>query len=431
MEWGASARTRESEEPMTDTPRRPEWPDPLAPYWIESARVLRAASGEDETPGRDGMGNPGQIVQVSHRGKLGVTRTRESVVAALEGTDLDLSWSGAHCTELKRRRTLDTGVLADPFLLEDSLKAVVKGRDFPGASRTVVEKKLAALRAELADDSTTSERKSEIKPMVAQLEQGLRSTVEVTKMVRRFRPTVEVQHPVEAIGRIAPIRTGTRIVYRVNSNDQESGSEGEAEAMAFHVLGVGRNEAVLMFTGGVHGVRHLLDLDESRVHNAWFANRERAKSEATAPWIGRALFRDLMDFGSGEIVIHARRDAEPIGIEKIGEDESFLRIDGRPMMVPVIRCQTTQQDDLVILNDPESPLVLRLDEKGAELVRTIDDILSAPGHAFVFPGDAEIQAAAAEANARLDAEMAAMEADAAAADADENTPEPEAPAHDQ
>jgi hypothetical protein len=173
--------------------------------------------------------------------------------------------------------------------------------------------------------------------------------------------------------------------------------------MAFHVLGAGTNEVALMFTGGVCGQRHLTDLEGSRVHNAWFTNRERRRSEATAPWIGRALFRQLKEVGSGEIVIHVRRDPEPIGIETVGEDVSFLRLDGRPMEVPVIRCRTSQQDDLVVLDDAECPLVLRLDERGAELMRTIDDVLSAPGHSYVFEGDAALAAVAAEMVAAMDA----------------------------
>jgi hypothetical protein len=82
-------------------------------------------------------------------------------------------------------------------------------------------------------------------------------------------------------------------------------------------------------------------------------------------------------------------------VEKVGEDRSYVRIDGRPYEVPVIRCRTSRDDDLVVLADPESPLVLRLVEAGADLVRTIDAVVSPPGRLFEFPGDRELAAAAA------------------------------------
>lgn len=383
-----------------------DWPEPLTPFWVNGADVHSAASLEEETPGRDGMGNSGRIRELAHRGRFAICRTRDEVVERLVEGGLEVTWTGSGRTELARPRRSHDRVLSDPFLLEDSLKAIVHGRDFPGRQREVVEKKVASLRAELDGASLAASRRDAATAMIEELEDGLRASVELSCITRRFHPHVELALAVESFGNIVPIRAGTRIVYRVNTIDAEHGREGEAEPMAFHVLGVGANEAALMFTGGVCGQRHLTDLEGSRVHNAWFANRERRRSDATAPWIGRALFRQLRDEGSGEIVIHVRRDPEPIGIETVGEDVSFLRIDGRPMEVPVIRCRTSQQDDLIVLNDEDCPLVLRLDERGAELMRTIDDVLSAPGHKFVFDGDAQLADAAAEIVAAMDAIVA-------------------------
>jgi len=387
---------------MTDGTVPSDYPPALAAYWIAGAELKRAQSTDGESPGRDHMGNSGRIREVLDRARLCVLEPRLDVVDVLLAAGLQVSFEGSNRTEMERPRQARDELLADPFVLEDSLKAVIQGRDFPGLQRKVVAKKVAALRAELDDAQTTEERKERIAPMLAELESGLLSTVDLVKATRRFLPHIEFKEPIESFGEVVPIRTGTRIVYRVNCNDGEAGREGTAEPMVFHVLGVGRNEAALLFTGGVTGLRQLTDLETSRVHNAWFSNRERRKCDATAPWIGRELYRELRDQGTGEIVVHGRRDAEPIAIEKIGEDTAFLRIDGRPLEVPVLRCRTSQQDDLVILQDETCPLVLRLDEKGAELIRTIDDVLSAPGHDFVFEGDGALASVAAEIDAAMD-----------------------------
>ena len=129
------------------------------------------------------------------------------------------------------------------------------------------------------------------------------------------------------------------------------------------------------FTGGVLGLRHVRDLEHSHRHDAWFANRERAKTDATAPWLGRVVYRELIEAGRSSIVIHARRDIEPAGIEVIEETTHTLRVDGEERDVPALLCLTTQEDELIVLADPAAPLVLSLREAGAELVRTVDEIL--------------------------------------------------------
>jgi hypothetical protein len=355
---------------------------------VDSAEVLKVDERDDDRPGRDSLGTPGRIQSQSQLGLLRVTRPRDTIVEELVETGLTTLRDNAAETELERAPAEEPSLLlADPFLLEDRLTVRVEGRQFPGAQRQILERKVAQLRSELEDPKTKPSRRKAVGPMLEELEQGLRSKVEVRSIKRRFQPHVQIKDAVDSVGDILPIRAGTRLVYRVNSIDQAAGEEGEAEPMVFHVIAMGQREAVVLYTGGVHGMRHLRDLEESPVHNAWFANRERAKTDATAPWLGRRVYRDLVECGSGEVVIHRRRDPEAIAIEKIGEDRSIVRVDGRPLDVPVIRCRTSQDDDLVVLADPQNPLVLRLEEAGADLLRTIDDVLSAPGHPYLFPGD--------------------------------------------
>jgi len=59
-------------------------------------------------------------------------------------------------------------------------------------------------------------------------------------------------------------------------------------------------------------------------------------------------------------------------------------VDGRPTDLPVIHCRTNRDDELSVLADPQSPLLLRLVEAGADIVRTIDAIHTVPTHAFAF-----------------------------------------------
>jgi hypothetical protein len=68
-------------------------------------------------------------------------------------------------------------------------------------------------------------------------------------------------------------------------------------------------------------------------------------------------------------------------------------VDGKPTDVPVIHCRTIRDDELTILADPASPLLLRLVEAGAELLRTIDAVHTVPAHPFAFTQGADDPAA--------------------------------------
>lgn len=372
-----------------------DWPPEFSPYRWDGAELLSTDRSEEDRAGRDSLGTPGRIHAVRTVAVVQERRTHVVVRRQLEEAGLrHVSGDGDRAEYSVPRQELPIE-RTDPFLLEESLHAVVRGRSFPGQQRAVIEAKVEALRREVEAAQTTPSRRAQAEPILRSLEEGLATTVEFRSLVRRFHPVVPVGSPRESIGTVLPVRPGLRLVYRVNAIDADAGSEGDAEPMVFHVVAIGSREVAILYTGGVHGFRHIADLNEGRAHHAWFANREKIRTDATAPWIGRRVFEELRDRGASEVVIHRRRDPDPVAVEKVGEDRSWVRIDGRPFEVPVFRCRTSRDDDLVILNDPESPLVLRLVEAGADLVRTIDAILSAPGHAFQFPGDAELAAAAA------------------------------------
>ncbi|MCE9637693.1 MAG: hypothetical protein K8T90_18490 [Planctomycetes bacterium] len=374
-----------------------EWPSEFARYRWEGADLVSSERTEEDRAGRDSLGTPGRIHTVRQTTHVQERRTHVLVRRKLEEAGMKFVSADGDRSEFVLPRVEERAEQVDPFLLEHRVAAIVRGRTFPGQQRAVIEAKAESLRREIEDPSTDPARRAAAEPILRSLEDGLATSVELRSIERRFHPAVAVAAPRESIGSIVPIHAGTRLVYRVNAVDADAGSEGDAEAMVFHVVALGAREAAVLYTGGVHGFRHISDLVGGRAHHAWFSNREKVRTDATAPWVGRKVFEELRDLGASEIIIQRRRDPEPIAIEKIGEDRSFVRIDGRPFEVPVFQCRTSRDDDLVILADPESPLVLRLVESGANLVRTIDAIVSAPGKPFRFAGDVELAAAAAAA----------------------------------
>jgi hypothetical protein len=376
-------------------PQHDDWPPEFAAYRWDGAELLTSDRAVDERAGRDSLGTPGRIHTVRTVAVAQERRPHVVLRRKLEESGLRHVAGDGERTEFTAPRPEQAPEAVDPFLLEATVHAVVRGRSFPGQQRAVIEAKVEALRRELAEPTTDFARRQKAEPILRSLEEGLATTVEFRSVVRRFRPTVPVASARDSMGSVLPIHVGTRLVYRVNAVDADAGSEGDAEAMAFHVVALGAREVAILYTGGVHGFRHIADLGEGRAHHAWFSNREKIRTDATAPWIGRRVYEELCTTGASELVVHRRRDPEPIAVEKVGEDRSYVRIDGRPYEVPVIRCRTSRDDDLVVLADPESPLVLRLVEAGADLVRTIDAVVSPPGRLFEFPGDRELAAAAA------------------------------------
>ncbi len=365
----------------TAATKRPEnWPDGLSHYWIDDATVVSTDLDEDERPGRDSLGNAGRIRRRAQHGKLSVHWPRGRVVRHLEDAGLDTLRDTRCESEMQRKRGNLAPEEVDPFLLEDSVHVLVTGRQFPGQQRALLEAKAETLRRELEDPATSGDRRTLVEGMLAAMEDGLRATIEMRATKRRFRPAVQVAEPCETLGEVVPLSAGWRIVYQVRSIDPDTGAPEVLDCeddgvMVFHVVAVGEAEAVLLFTGGMHGMRHVAALENSAIHDAWFVNRERTRTDATAPWIGRGLYRELLAHGEAQMIVHRRRDAEPVAIRKTGEGTTTLRVGDDEVEVPVIYCETSRDDQLTILADEKSPLVLRMRETGAELERTVEAVL--------------------------------------------------------
>jgi len=361
-----------------------DWPDGLSHYWIDDAMVLATDLAEEERPGRDSLGNAGRIRSRTQHGKLTVHWPRGRVVRHLENAGLDTLRDTRTESELRRMRGDLAPEEVDPFLLEDSVHVLVTGRQFPGRQRALLEAKAETLRRELDDPRTGDERRELVTGMLTSMEDGLRAAVEMRATKRRFRPAVQVAAPCASLGEIVPLSAGWRIVYSVRSIDPDTGEPEVLDCeddgvMVFHVVAVGEAEAVLLFTGGMHGLRHVAALEHSAIHDAWFVNRERTRTDATAPWIGRGLYRDLMEHGEAQMIVHRRRDVEPVTVRRTGEGTTTLRVGDEDVEVAVVYCETDRKDELTILADETSPLVLRMREAGAELERRIEAVLGPLG----------------------------------------------------
>lgn len=354
------------------------WPADLSAWRIDGAGVVSHGRDEEERPGRDSLGNPGRVRVTRATGRLRITEPRAALVAHYQGRGLRPIRATAAETELVTPRDAVTTPDADPFLLERAVSVVVRGREFPGAQRAAVQAKLATVRREADDASTPADRRAAAEKIARDLEDGLATVVDVKSVERRFLPAVSVADPVESVGTVVALRAGSRIRYSVGPAKPVEGEDVTEDPMVFHLLALGAREAVVLYTGGVHGQRHVRDLDGSVVHNAWFANRERVRTDATAPWIGRRLFRSLAESGRGEVVIHRRRDAAPIEVTVVERVVHPLQVDGRMCEFPALRCTTACEDEMVVLDDAENPLVLRLVEAGAELLRTVDAVHTEP-----------------------------------------------------
>lgn len=358
------------------------WPADLSAWRVEGAEVLSHGRDDEQRPGRDSLGNPGRVRVTRANGRQRIVEQRSALVGVFQARGLRPIRVTAAETELVTPRDAAATADADPFVLERSVSVVVRGREFPGAQRAAVLAKLEAVRREATDASTSAERRAAAEKMLRDLEEGLATVVDVKSVERRFLPAVSVASPVASMGSVVALRAGSRIRYSVAPARPAEGEDVTEDPMVFHLLAIGAREVVMLYTGGVHGQRHLRDLDGSAVHNAWFANRERVKTDATAPWIGRALFRSLSETGRGEVVIHRRRDEMPVEVTLAGRVTHPLCVDGSMVEVPAIRCTTACEDELVVLDDAANPLVLRLVEAGAELLRTVDAVYTQPSHDF-------------------------------------------------
>jgi hypothetical protein len=338
--------------------RMPEWPEAFGRWRWDGAELLGSETADDVQAGQDSLGTPGRIRTRRTTARARDVKTAAAVRDLLAGAGMSVVATEPERIELSEPPAAGEGSHLDPFALEHRVHATVRGRAFPGGQRAAVEAKVTSLRRELADPALPEKRRGDVSLMLRRLEEGLETTVELRSVDRRFAPSVPVTVARTQIGTALPLRVGSRIVYRVEPRPVPGAvaSEEDVGALAFHVVALGAAEAAFVVAGEIHGFRHVVDLDGGRVHDAWFVNRERSRTEATAPWLGRAVFRELSAKGSATLILARRRDALPIGVEVVERSTRRVRCEGRDAEVPVLVCLTSRDDEMVVVDDAENPL---------------------------------------------------------------------------
>ena len=345
----------------------------VAPWLLGDIRIREAIAEVAEWADHDTFGNPGRVVREVVRARGLATEERADLLAAyLEAGFTELPRDGLVEDDQARLRLsrLDP---RDPFLWERDVEVGVGGRTLSGVQQAILEKKAAALRAEVASDATKEKRRAEAARMLEELEAGLLPSVSAELTERRFHPDPHLA-PGAVLGTVVPLRHMSRLVYTVVPRDPADRDEEDGEPMLLTILGVDERQAAFQFSGGLHGQRTVIDLDGGLAHHAWFMNRQNETGEDTAPWVSRRILRELREAGESEMIVRWERDPDPNSVRRTGEGELPLVVDGVERRVPALFAETDRDDRLAILVDPESPLVLRLEESGAELLRTIDAV---------------------------------------------------------
>jgi hypothetical protein len=345
----------------------------VGPFIFVDHEMKDATCDREETDDQDSFGNAGKIA-VEHFTATVLSEDDPDAVAEgyLEAGFTQLPRDALQEDDQVRLR-LDRLDPSNPFVWENEVEVGVGGRSLVGSQRDLLAKKVASLKKELSDDGLDPGRRETAARMIQELNTGLLTRIRIEMKRRCFKmgPMLETGG---VLGKLIPLSRMSQLVYTVIPQDPEDREEDDGEAMYLTILGVSETEAAFMFSGGILGQRTITDLESGVAHHAWFQNRENVVSADTAPWVSRRVYRELTDLGTSEIVIRWGREQEPIAVKKVGEEEVELRVLDEDRTFPALVAETENDDRLWILMDEESPLVLRMHEAEAELLRSIDEV---------------------------------------------------------
>jgi hypothetical protein len=344
-------------------------------YVLEGAELGDSSRDFEEWEGEDNFGNPGVVAVEKIVGTALTPASVEEVTEQYrERSFAELPRDSLKEDDLARLRysLLDP---SDPFLWESDVEVGVGGRELSAMQRTALTKKLTMLRAQAEKANGNDAEREDAERMIEELEAGLmtRITVEVNRRTFRVEPLV---HADDTLGQIVPVSRMSQLVYTVTPLDGEDSSD----PMYLTVLGAAPGQVTFLFTGGIAGQRLVTGLDNGVAHHAWFQNRQNSLTDDTAPWVSCRIYGELASRGESEIVIRWEREEKPIAIRKTGEDVVELTKYGETARVPVLVAETEKEDRLWIVADPVSPLVLRMEEKGADLLRQVEEVRQLEGY---------------------------------------------------
>ena len=112
--------------------------------------------------------------------------------------------------------------------------------------------------------------------------------------------------------------------------------------------------------GDARGVLTLSSLDDCRSLDPWWDPDETDSDTRCELWIPRSLYMSLVASGFGHLAVDTimRRD-DPVRWELKGRTRYRCRENGHAVELPALIVHTARNDEFVILDDPDNPLILR------------------------------------------------------------------------
>ncbi|MEN8150376.1 MAG: hypothetical protein ABFS86_11180 [Planctomycetota bacterium] len=345
----------------------------VRPFIRGVGRLKTGTCDRTEDVKTDAFGNAGTLIHEKFHATVLSQEDREGLVDRY----LDAGFAELPRDSLKEddqiRFRLDRLDPSNPFIWEHEAQVAIGGRNLVGSQRKVLAAKLESLRKELAEDKVKPARREQAEKMVEELEGGmlLRLRVELSRRSFVLKPLLTSGH---TFGTIVPISFMSQLVYSVMPADPADREEDDGDPLYLTILGADERQVSFLFSGGILGQRTVTDLEAGAAHHAWFANRQATESPDTAPWISRRVYRELRDRGESSVIIKWGREDVPIHIAAKGSENLPLVVSGEERSVPTLVAETEKEDRLWILEDQDCPLVLKLIEEEADLLRSIDEV---------------------------------------------------------
>ena len=103
----------------------------------------------------------------------------------------------------------------------------------------------------------------------------------------------------------------------------------------------------------------MTDLASSRNYNSWWHHGEYKYTEDTAPWISKIVYRELKEKGNSVLNIDVDgRGDKNLKLYLEEQSEYNILLNNKNKTLKALAAHTNKGDNLIILDDPENPLVL-------------------------------------------------------------------------
>ncbi len=163
-----------------------------------------------------------------------------------------------------------------------------------------------------------------------------------------------------------PMGPGTRLEFRASATDHPMRPMIE-ENFALEILetwtaGITfKYEVNQQVIGTDTGIQTLSSLDTCTTLDPWWDPGETSFDDRCEFWIPASTYRELLVNHKSYLSIDtlARKDAV-VRWEQTGKTHFSVKINGRPVLVEALVIHTSRNDDIMIMNDPDNPLILAI-----------------------------------------------------------------------